>query len=70
MLLFAMTVAEKYAIDKAHECAAVFRTNDAEHPGVKMVMERLSITDYEKAKDLLLKYGGVKKAVQAVTAAS
>jgi N-acetylmuramic acid 6-phosphate etherase len=36
--------------------------------GVKMVMERLSITDYEKAKDLLLKYGGVKKAVEAATA--
>ena len=36
--------------------------------GVKMVLERLSITDYEKAKDLLLKYGGVKKAVQAATA--
>jgi N-acetylmuramic acid 6-phosphate etherase len=35
--------------------------------GVKMVMERLSITDYEKAKDLLLKYGGVKKAIQAAT---
>ncbi|MES2332191.1 MAG: N-acetylmuramic acid 6-phosphate etherase [Bacteroidota bacterium] len=36
--------------------------------GVKMVMERLSLTDYEKAKDLLLKYGGVKKAVEAATA--
>jgi sulfate adenylyltransferase len=33
-----MTVAEKYAIDKAHECAMVFRTTDPEHPGVKMVM--------------------------------
>jgi N-acetylmuramic acid 6-phosphate etherase len=33
--------------------------------GVKMVMERLSITDYEKAKDLLLKWGSVKKAVEA-----
>ena len=38
--LATMTVAEKYTIDKAHECATVFRTNDAEHPGVKMVMEQ------------------------------
>jgi sulfate adenylyltransferase len=35
-----MTVTEKYAINKAHECASVFRTNDAAHPGVKMVMEQ------------------------------
>ena len=35
-----MTVAEKYTIDKAHECRSVFRTTDAEHPGVKMVMEQ------------------------------
>ncbi len=33
-----MTITEKYRIDKAHECAAVFRTTDAAHPGVKMVM--------------------------------
>ncbi len=33
-----MKVTEKYAINKAHECATVFRTTDAEHPGVKMVM--------------------------------
>ena len=30
--------------------------------GVKMLMERLKINDYEKAKELLLKYGSVKKA--------
>ncbi len=35
-----MTVTEKYAIDKAHECATVFRTTDLEHPGVKLVMEQ------------------------------
>lgn len=35
-----MTVAEKYTIDRAHECKSVFRTTDAEHPGVKMVMEQ------------------------------
>ena len=29
-----MTVAEKYEIDRAHECKSVFKTTDAEHPGV------------------------------------
>ncbi|TAF50253.1 MAG: N-acetylmuramic acid 6-phosphate etherase [Sphingobacteriia bacterium] len=33
--------------------------------GVKMVMDRLALKDYEKAKDLLLKHGSVKKAVEA-----
>ncbi len=33
--------------------------------GVKMVMDRLKITDYETAKNLLLRYGSVKKAVEA-----
>jgi sulfate adenylyltransferase len=33
-------VAEKYVIDKAHECHSVFRTADPKHPGVKMVMEQ------------------------------
>ncbi|MCL4185104.1 MAG: sulfate adenylyltransferase [Burkholderiaceae bacterium] len=37
-VLATMTVTEKYAIDKAHECATVFRTTDPEHPGVRMVM--------------------------------
>ena len=35
--LATMKVTEKYGIDKAHECKAVFRTTDAEHPGVAMV---------------------------------
>jgi len=39
-LLATMKVSEKYAIDKAHECMSVFRTADAEHPGVKMVMQQ------------------------------
>jgi N-acetylmuramic acid 6-phosphate etherase len=30
--------------------------------GTKMLMERISISDYEKAKQLLLQYGSVKKA--------
>lgn len=33
-----MTVTEKYAIDKAHECMAIFKTTDMEHPGVQKVM--------------------------------
>jgi len=36
--LATMTVAEKYAIDKAHECTAVFRTTDVAHPGAARVM--------------------------------
>jgi sulfate adenylyltransferase len=39
-LLGVMKVAEKYRIDKAHECASVFRTTDAAHPGVQMVMQQ------------------------------
>lgn len=35
--------------------------------GVKMLMETLKLTDYEKAKDLLLKHGSVKKAVESTT---
>lgn len=35
--------------------------------GVKMVMDKLKITEYEIAKDLLLKHGSVKKAVEAAS---
>src|SRR3990172_3113343 len=35
-----MAVTEKYTINRAHECATVFRTADPEHPGVKMVMQQ------------------------------
>lgn len=38
--LATMSITEKYAIDKAHECAMVFKTTDPKHPGVKMVMEQ------------------------------
>jgi sulfate adenylyltransferase len=38
--LATLKVTEKYAIDKAHECMAVFRTVDPAHPGVKMVMQQ------------------------------
>jgi sulfate adenylyltransferase len=38
--LATMKVTEKYKINRAHECATIFRTTDIEHPGVKMVMEQ------------------------------
>jgi len=39
-VLAVLSVSEKYRIDKAHECASVFRTTDAAHPGVQMVMRQ------------------------------
>jgi len=42
-LMATMTVAEKYAIDKVHECEAVFRTTDQAHPGVAMVMAQAEV---------------------------
>jgi N-acetylmuramic acid 6-phosphate etherase len=33
--------------------------------GTKMIMDKLSLPDYEKAKGLLLQYGSVKKAVDS-----
>ena len=33
-----MRIDEKYIIDKAHECNTVYKTTDAEHPGVALVM--------------------------------
>lgn len=33
--------------------------------GVKMLMERLNLTDYEKTKQLLLEYGSVRKAAES-----
>jgi sulfate adenylyltransferase len=38
-----MTVREKYTIDKALECKEVFRTTDAEHPGVAKVMAQREV---------------------------
>jgi sulfate adenylyltransferase len=38
--LATLKVTEKYSINKAHECATVFRTTDPEHPGVRMVLEQ------------------------------
>jgi sulfate adenylyltransferase len=42
-ILATMKVTEKYVIDKAHECATVFKTTDPEHPGVKMVMQQADV---------------------------
>jgi sulfate adenylyltransferase len=39
-IMATMKVTEKYTIDKEHECVMVFKTTDAEHPGVKMVMDQ------------------------------
>jgi len=39
-IIATMTVSEKYRIDKMHECRQVFRTEDAEHPGVAKVLEQ------------------------------
>ena len=39
-ILAVMKLAEKYEIDKSHECKTVFKTTDAEHPGVAMVMQQ------------------------------
>ena len=39
-LMGTMKIAEKYKIDKAHECKQVFKTNDPNHPGVQKVMEQ------------------------------
>jgi sulfate adenylyltransferase len=38
-----MKVTEKYKIDKVHECKQVFRTDDMEHPGVRMVMGQADV---------------------------
>ena len=42
-LMATLTVREKYTIDKAHECAQVFRTTDAAHPGVANVMAQWEV---------------------------
>jgi sulfate adenylyltransferase len=38
--LATMKVSEKYEIDRALECQSVFRTSNAEHPGVAMVLRQ------------------------------
>ena len=38
-----MKVGDKYTIDKNHESLEVYKTNDINHPGVKMVMEQKEV---------------------------
>jgi sulfate adenylyltransferase len=42
-IMATMKVEEKYSIDKEFECKHVYKTNDPEHPGVKMVMDQLEV---------------------------
>lgn len=35
--------------------------------GVKMLMEKMGLTDYEKAKNILLRFGSVKKAMEKLS---
>jgi sulfate adenylyltransferase len=42
-LMGTMKVAEKYTIDKEHECRQVFTTTDDNHPGVKKVMGQAEV---------------------------
>jgi len=63
-LLATMLVTEKYVIDKAHECATVFRTTDPRHPGVKLVMDQGEINLAGPIKvlstgDFAAKYGAL-----------
>ena len=62
--LATLTVTEKYAIDKAHECAEVFKTIDPEHPGVKMVMEQGEVNLAGPIK--VLSTGGFADTYQAL----
>ncbi len=39
-IIATMTVTEKYAIDKKHQCRQVFRTDDENHPGVAKVLSQ------------------------------
>ena len=38
--------------------------------GVKMLMERVKLNDYEKTKQLLLQHGSVKKAAEFIVRSS
>ncbi|MDH4192002.1 MAG: sulfate adenylyltransferase [Betaproteobacteria bacterium] len=62
--LATMRVTEKYGIDKAHECDAVFRTTDTEHPGVQMVMAQGEVNLAGPVK--VLSDGGFKEKYGAL----
>jgi len=59
-LLATMRVVERYRIDKGHECVRVFRTTDAAHPGVKMVMQQPAVNLAGPVK--VLSQGGFPQA--------
>ncbi len=42
-ILAIMTVSEKYAIDKKHECVSVYKTDDPAHPGVQKVLAQAGV---------------------------
>jgi sulfate adenylyltransferase len=63
-ILAILQVREKYRIDKAYECRAVFRTTDPEHPGVKMVMDQGEVNLAGPVK--VLSQGGFAKRYGAL----
>lgn len=54
-----MTVGEKYSIDKEHECNAVYKTTEMDHPGVIMVMSQDDVNLAGSVK--VFSTGGFKK---------
>ncbi len=62
--LATMLVTEKYAINKAHECATIFRTTDPEHPGVGMVFGQPAVNLAGPIK--VLSTGGFAEAYPAL----
>ena len=63
-ILGTMQVREKYEIDKAHECREVFRTTDARHPGVAMVMAQGEVNLAGPVK--VLSQGGFPERYNAI----
>ena len=62
--LATMLVTEKYAINKAHECATIFRTTDPAHPGVSMVLGQAAVNLAGPIK--VLSTGGFAEAYPAL----
>ncbi|MES2662595.1 MAG: sulfate adenylyltransferase, partial [Pseudomonadota bacterium] len=55
-ILGILTFREAYTIDREHECQTIYKTTDAAHPGVKMVMQQEA---YNLAGDIqVLSQGG------------
>jgi sulfate adenylyltransferase len=75
-IMATMKIADKYQIDKDHECKSVFTTSDPEHPGVQKVQEQgnwnlggpvkvLSESDYpEKFADIYQRPAEARKIFQ------